>query len=519
MYVKDYFKGGEYVTLIPIGLPITLQYNISGNLEKVYIGYDSNRRDVSNTFMMTLLSRDYVPGKINLTKGTSWVYGILYTNDIPTDVSGPLPECVELPLETKFTQHPEQFRFFAGNIECTSVPFHGSTHINQFLHLCRFNVLPGWIVPPVMDKSVFYKWINSSQYTFHAVVTGYIIFSKDGSVNTVSTCVSQNTVTDVLEYNDDNGNYRVKLTLDDNTDKYINYATAYKYGISKTTLLYLDAKGNIFDTAKYSVEYQDTIRCPFCGKTYTANLDLDEETYCPDVHCTSRLVSPIQRFITVMGFPVMSTEDIKTYIKNGDLTCVTDIFELEPYKSAQIKATIGKCLQAMIPISLIKTTDIFSLFSNSCSNDIKTILYYINHPTDIIADLRIDHPDVHKLIMWLSDDCNARDLTTVLELDQIEIGTIDKRFEGAPIFRNKLIYITGDFIHGNIPEISSILQSYSARVTTVFTNLVDCVLIGGTNENINGKDVVAARNMGIPIMVEQDFFTQYDIDTDLAGIV
>ena len=99
------------------------------------------------------------------------------------------------------------------------------------------------------------------------------------------------------------------------------------------------------------------------------------------------------------------------------------------------------------------------------------------------------------------------------------LNALYKRFDGAPIFRNKLIYITGDFIHGNIPEISSILQSYSARVTTVFTNLVDCVLVGGTNENVNGKDVVAARNMGIPIMQEVDFFEQYDIDTDLAGIV
>ena len=518
MYVENYFKGGDYVTLIPVGLPITLQYNISGNLEKVFIGYDSDRKDVSDTFMMSLLSRDYVPGKISITKGTTWVYGILYTNDIPTTISGDLPECLMAAYETKYLHNPEQFRFFAGNIECTSVPFYGATHTTQYLHLCKFNVLPGWIVPPVMDKSVFFKWLNSTQYTFAPIVTGYIVFNKEGA-NIVSTCISQRIITDKHEYLDDNGYYRVKLLYDDNTIHYLSYAEAYKYGVYKTTLVYLDAKKNIFDTAHYSVDYSDTIKCPICGKLYSANTTIGEETICPDVHCASRLVRPLQRFISVMELPTMSVESIRTYIKNKDLTCITDIFELEPYKSIQIKATIGKCLQAMIPITLIQKNDVFALFSTACSNDISTIMYYINHPSDIITDLKINHPDTNKLIMWLSDDCNARDLTTVLELEQIDIEQTSKFFDGAPIFRNKLIYVTGDFIHGTIPEISAILQSYSARVTTTFTNFVDCVLVGGTNENVCGKDVVSARNLGIPIMQEQDFFEQYGIDTDLASLV
>ena len=133
MYVENYFKGGDYVTLIPVGLPITLQYNISGNLEKVFIGYDSNRKDVSDTFMMSLLSRDYVPGKISITKGTTWVYGILYTNDIPTTISGDLPECLMAAYETKYLHNPEQFRFFAGNIEWR--PFAHELHLTVITRL------------------------------------------------------------------------------------------------------------------------------------------------------------------------------------------------------------------------------------------------------------------------------------------------------------------------------------------------------------------------------------------------
>lgn len=518
MYVENYFKGGNYVTLIPIGLPVTLQYNISGNLEKVFIGYDSDRRDVSNTIMMSLLSREYVPAKISITKGTSWVYGVLYTGDIPTDTYGPIPDCIEVALETKYANHPEQFRFYACNIECTSIPFNSSTQVNNYLHLARFNVLPGWIVPAVMDHSVFDKWINSTQYTFKPIVMGYTVFSKDG-INIVKTNISQHVVSDTVFYNDDNGYYKLKATLDDESDIYLPYSTVKHYGLTKNTIVYLDSKHNVFNVSGATTAYEDIIRCPYCHKHYNANLTVGEESICSDIHCTSRLIRPIQRFLNILRLPDMNVSDIRDYINDGTFTCITDIFEIEPYKSSEIDATIGMCLQAMIPITLIQKSDVYAMLSTACSNDIKTVMYYINHPGDIISDLKINHPDVQKLMLWLSDDCNARDLTTVLELDQIKIKTIDKFFEGAPIFRNKLIYITGDFIHGNLPEISSILQSYSARVTTVFSNLVDCVLIGGTNENVSGKDVVSARNMGIPIMQEVDFFEQYDIDSDLANLV
>ena len=518
MYVQEYFKPGDYVSLIPIGLPVTLQYNISGNLEKVYIGYDKNRRDVTETFCQVLLERRYVPVKISITKGTTWVYGILYTADVPTKVSGHLPECAVSALETKFISNPEQFRFFAGNIECTSLRFMGSSHTTQYLHLCKFNVLPGWIVPPVMNKSVFDKWINATNYTFCQIVTDYIIFSKE-KTEIKSTHISQHVIKTFKPYVDDNGYYRFAATYEDDSIKYMPYSEAAKYGLCNEMTVYIDHKSNIFSAAGYATEYSDTIKCPFCGKLYPANMTFGEETICPDTHCTSRLVSPIQRFLAVMGMPAMALGDIKKALKQGELTCIPDIFIIEPYSSMTINATIGKILQAMISVSYIKTPDIYSLFTTACSNDIKTIKYYINNPDTITTDLKINHPDINKLIAWLSDNCNASDLTTIIDSEQINIQQSDKFFDGAPIFRNKLIYITGDFIHGTVAEISAILQSYSARVTTVYTDTVDCVLIGGTNEGVNGKNIVSAKNMGIPVIMEQDFFSQYDIDTDLAQIV
>lgn len=517
MYVESYFKSGDYVELVPIGLPITLQYNVSGNLEKVFIGYAQDRRDVTDTFCTEILNRCYAPGKISLTKGTSWVYGILYTGDIPTDVCGAIPECLISIYENKFIEHPEQFRFFAGSVECTSAQFMNATHITQFLHVSKFRVLPGWIVPPKMDKSVFDKWVNSSEFSFRKVVTNYIT-TANGKTEFHNTYVSQHIVKSFNHYVDDNGFYRCKAVYENNNTKYMPYSEAYQFGITEGTLVYTDVKGNIFDTVG-SIEMADTIKCPFCGKIYQADVSFGEESICSDIHCVSRLVRPIERFLAVMGMPKMSTDDIKVAIKSHTITCIPDLFLIEPYKNMSIEATVGKCLQAMIPISLIQKLDIYGLFTTACSNDLKTIEYYINNPGDIAADLKINHPDLNRLVSWLSDDCNVSDLNTVLESEQIKIQQAEKFFNGAPIFRNKLIYITGDFIHGNTSEIAAILQSYSAQVTTTYSDLVDCVLVGGTNENVSGKSIVSARNMGIPIMQEVDFFNQYDIDTDLANIV
>ena len=74
-------------------------------------------------------------------------------------------------------------------------------------------------------------------------------------------------------------------------------------------------------------------------------------------------------------------------------------------------------------------------------------------------------------------------------------------------------------IRSLIQAVSSILQSYSAKVTTVMSNNIDCVLVGGRHENIDGAGLSAARAMRKPIMEEIEFFNAYGIDEDLNNLV
>jgi NAD-dependent DNA ligase len=118
---------------------------------------------------------------------------------------------------------------------------------------------------------------------------------------------------------------------------------------------------------------------------------------------------------------------------------------------------------------------------------------------------------------WLMGEQNLLELKTIIESDQVEIITHDKilTFDGAPIFRNKSIYITGTFRHGVHAEIQTILESYSATVVNSFDEYVQCVLVGDIKDGIDGQAILAAKELHLPIFNESEFFAKYDIDSDL----
>ena len=95
-----------------------------------------------------------------------------------------------------------------------------------------------------------------------------------------------------------------------------------------------------------------------------------------------------------------------------------------------------------------------------------------------------------------------------------------QKFDGDPIFRGNTFVITGKFKRGDYPEIQSILMSYAANVVPDIEpgqKLPDIVITGSLNDGISGKIIQKARLHNIPIVEEDVFFTQYEIDQDLAN--
>ena len=72
------------------------------------------------------------------------------------------------------------------------------------------------------------------------------------------------------------------------------------------------------------------------------------------------------------------------------------------------------------------------------------------------------------------------------------------------------------FSHGSTSDIAAILRSYSAEVTTQFSENIHCIVVGDALENIDGVALRNARSLGIAIYNESQFFAAYEIDKDLA---
>lgn len=514
MNMRNLLRPGDFVMPVPVGIHLTLQYNVSGNLQKVYVGYGSDRIDHTDDMLSLLTANSVVPPKIHITRGTSWVRGVLYTNYMPCS-QGVLPKAIESELIAAFIKNPTSFNFFAGTIESTSTVFRGSTPIRQCLAIAKFRILPGWLVPYNFGDNIIDEWVNAPQYTFSPIVADFIIFhGEDVSIRSAS--LSQLSVDDIIKYVDYNGYVKAKIHIKA-SDKVLDtdFSDVVRLNIHKGSLLILDSAQKI-TMCKNIIkvhDYDKLMSCPYCGKRY--EIPSEGQVICPNIHCSSRLMQSIIQFMDTFKLSMPSSDTIAEWLKSNTVTCIPDLLLLNEYRDCKIETTISEFLKSLIPHSLISDDYVIMALEVGCSNQERTFRYYVENPDRISADLHIRHNDLNKLIVWLSDSCNVSDIMTLLDSPQITIGNVRKKFDGAPIFRNKTIFLTGKFIRGTIPEIAAILQSYSATVTTQFSDLVDCVLTGGMQEEIDGKSIRAAKTLNKPVMNEDDFFIEYDIDSDL----
>ena len=78
MYVKNVLRAGQYAQFIPMGMPVTLEYNENGILLRAYEGYEGKKR-VPEEVEDAIYDSGLVPNLISLRGGTTWVKAIFYT--------------------------------------------------------------------------------------------------------------------------------------------------------------------------------------------------------------------------------------------------------------------------------------------------------------------------------------------------------------------------------------------------------------------------------------------------------
>lgn len=532
-FAKTFCKPSACVSAIPVGLPVTLRYSEHGLLQNYGIGFnpqlDENysEMDVSTLDPKVFAAiKKLVPQSISVKGGTTWIYGVFYSDEIPCD-EGLIPRALYQSYLDDLV-NKKHFEFYAGFVKSYAAEFRGPLIIKNFLIAEKFNVLPQVIVPAVMTQDTMNSMTNKSSFPFHHdFYTGFFVF-EEMNCRFASAMLHQFKVANKIEpFVDQDGFLKGEIETSKGLKYKISYSSILYRSITKGSIVLNETNedGSISILACRANETTEiapssspkSVKCPVCKKMYTVGTS-DDPVQCDDPHCLSHLYQDACNMLDRLQLVPMTYEEYKSAVSNKDIICLTDILDLPKYKDVEITTSIANAIYSITPVSAVPDFDIIDKFVNRCDHDIETVKYYLNNPLYIETVLDIVTPLAAKFMKWLGDPYNVSSVLTIFS--HVNLTSSDHMFEGDPIFRGNVIAITGRFKRGDHPRVSSIIRSYAATVVTSIEpreKLPDVVITGALNDGISGQMIQKARVHNIPIIDEDDFFSQYEIDQDLQN--
>lgn len=511
-------RPGSYVEIVPLGLLCTLQYNANGILQKIFCGFDPVNHTDADEFdaqlTLTLKSQKIIPQRIPFTQGSTFVKGVFYTQKLFKS-EGLLPDCVKGDILADINKNSEDYRFYAADLWNDSYNFVGGAIIATRLSTFGFEPLPGYQVFDDVQVLPIEDTMRQKKSPFvFPYISGIMIHENCKQARYVPAGLEQFTVLKVNEYIEDHGYLRGQLTLRQGTLD-VPYSQMVKYNIQdKSTVV---ANGDNVVAARkapglINAAVSRDRSCTICG--HKMIVPHDGPSYCSDSNCPSRMYLAVKHFLQVLGLPEIKFADYMGKVRNKDITCLIDVLSLPEYKNTKIECTLSNLLFAACPIEICRSVDFFQKFTHYLGS-VEALDFYLENPDAVVTDLQLNKMYSRNYASWLKDPHNVIQIRALLNMpEQITIKSVSKKFEGAPIFRDKTICLTGQFRHGTIEDVIAILQSYSARVVTAFDNTVNCVVLGHfENEDKAITDLATSYN--VPIYGEDDFFKSYEIDLDI----
>ena len=299
MYVRNLLRAGDYVEMVPVGIPVKLLYN--QYLEKVFMYHGDDQIDATDRLLAAVKKSNSVPNPINIVEGTTWVSGVFYTRKIFSEHSGSLPNCIIDDLIDAFNESPNSFTFYAGAVSSLGASFRGAIPARRWLEMNQFSLLPGWIVPSNLTKDTLYRMVGTGQFPFTIpLISEYIVY-RDSDLLYFSTGIKQNTCKKVTKNIDKNGFLHGIIDCGDKKID-VNYSDIVSHNIYANTLIVQDMyDGIIFTHHDSGKSYQvpRNISCPACGKKYL--VPMSGPTCCDDPDCTSFLYRKMVQFCNVLN--------------------------------------------------------------------------------------------------------------------------------------------------------------------------------------------------------------------------
>lgn len=526
MYAKNFLVAGQFVEMMPIGMPIVLKYDARGVLTGVYSASNGVERDSEDVLPIykNLLDSHICKNTISVKNTDTYIYGVIVAKDKFTfNMCGMSENLATEYISYEMLNHPEtideNFSIYCGYATSTSKPFNGVANMRQWLNMQGFNTLPGFIVPSDCSDKVIDTLYQAQNKFGDNQVMKYLMFdNKDDSVEVKDLRLLNIVVDSVDKVMDSFGHILCSIKYyppqNDTTDILVPYYDCHKFNVTSGAKLIFNWVLKKIMYSEFVNKVTDTLICPICGNTYKIS---NPTVACTDEHCMSTRWTDTNHFLATYNLPKLSGEDYIGLVKDHILQDLCNIFDLEQYKDVHLDSTLFTLIRALIPsYTGIRDRDI-SGFVQRCSNSIPSINYALNNFENFKARNKDWATECISLCRWLEDDYNVLELKTLFSIDNIHIIQADKLFNGTPMFTDRHIVVTGDFIHGSYQDISAIIKSYNGTISNVYNPDATYVVVGGEHSNIDGKIIQLARKNDIPVIEELDFFNKFGIDEDLKA--
>lgn len=508
MLDRNLLKAGDSVFPLPIGLPVTLTYNIDGRLTSV-TSEVAEGQDVK--LLSLFLKNSYAPARILTNNGTAQVKGVVYSMNMYSECLGRIPRSQAAQIISDM-ESGENLVFGAGYANVSSINMNTLSQVRTWLQSNKINLLPSFIIPlGELEKSCD-RALKATDLSYQQLMGFFIYRGKDFIEYYIGN--SWDKITYIGAFLDESGHIRCNVSTELGLNTVLSFYEVAKLCLYTDDIVLVD-KNNHFEfnlSAYQRKEVPDfTYTCPICGKKYVVD---SEYTLCPDPHCTSRLYPDVVNFAQKLNLPDLTYTEYIEYVQNGAFVKLSDVLMFSEYQDYEIKVAVPDLLEAIIPFRCVRNRQSIWELYNKCNGSWDSVNHYIINPQEIQQDLKIYDQD---LINWLTDAENQNTILDIVSYSNIVFTQEAKRFEGSPIFRKTSIAITGTFRHGNYSDISSILLSYDAKVSD--GKDAEICIVGDIKENVDSRIVKSVKDRGGFIYTETEFFNKYGIDDDLQQLV
>lgn len=510
MINKSKVQVGDTVVVVPFGLAAQVNYNKNGVISgiDVYIGGSDVPVPLDHVTCAKLQKNNVVPSRL-VHKRDCVVHGVFEVNGIGLyDVVNKEPSEVLLSCISKSSydiafkafmieSSNVSYAFVQQSVLITTLGFEkcSSFVVSSREQLNRISKMPAMLLYPKVSG---YVVVHKNDYRYEPESFQYLkVSSVHRDVNSTGFIVAD-------------------VQFDNNTSITVPYPHIVKYNVQKSSLVVVDSGNIVFcsDRGNMSKKVDREFHCNFCGSLVTS--PSDGYVKCSYDNCTSRMYPVVENMTREFNIPCIDYSTYRTYVDEKKITCLVDVFDLPEYKDLKISCTLGTLLKALCPVSAVKDRSFFDKFVEKCGS-FEAFYHYIENPYEIEQDMSnfIDSHTCQSFVNWIGVPENL--LTVKSVVDIVNVKQREFNLDVPKLFRNKVIYIEGEFNHGSYSTVSSILRSYGADIATTVDTRCDCVLLGDFVRNPEDVPTVnIAKSYDIPVYTESYFFNIYDIDNDLS---